>query len=81
MAKITKTVAANGDVTLTEVATTLIDDMILAVGSPFKVFQAEDTEFYSPSVAGYAFIGAGVGGVWVGDKFGASIPLLGGRRI
>jgi hypothetical protein len=76
MAKITK---AN-DGTLAEVETTFIDDAISAVLSPLKITEAAPTEFYAPRVAAMAALGYGIGGVVVGDKFGDSIPLLGGRR-
>lgn len=76
MAKITK--ATDG--TLTEVETTLVDDLVSAVVSPFKVLESEPTEFVSPRVAGMAALGYGIGGIVVGDQFGDSIPFLGGRR-
>jgi hypothetical protein len=74
--KITK--ASDG--TLAEVTTTLIDDLVAAVMSPLKVLESEPTEFVSPRVAGMAALGYGVAGIFVGDKFGDSIPVLGGRR-
>jgi hypothetical protein len=74
--KITK--ASDG--TLAEVTTTLIDDLVAAVMSPLKVLESEPTEFVSPHVAGMAALGYGVAGIFVGDKFGDSIPVLGGRR-
>jgi len=76
MSKITK--AADG--TLTEVATTLVDDVIAAAVSPLKAFESEPTEFVAPRVAGIAALGFAAAGVFVGDKHGESIPLLGGRR-
>jgi hypothetical protein len=76
MSKITK--ATDG--TLTEVETTFVDDALNAVLSPFKITEVAPTEFYSPRVAAMAAFGFGIGGVVVGDKFGDSIPLLGGRR-
>jgi len=74
--KITK--ASDG--TLAEVTTTLTDDLVAAVMSPLKVLESEPTEFVSPRVAGMAALGYGVAGIFVGDKFGDSIPVLGGRR-
>jgi hypothetical protein len=69
------------DDTLTEVATTLTDDFVAAVMAPLKVLESEPTEFYAPRVAGMAAVGYGIAGIFVGDKWGDSIPLLGGRRI
>jgi hypothetical protein len=74
--KITK--ASDG--ALAEVTTTLTDDLVAAVMSPLKVLESEPTEFVSPRVAGMAALGYGVAGIFVGDKFGDSIPVLGGRR-
>lgn len=81
MAKITKTSDGAGGFTYTEVETTLVDDMVAAVVSPFKVLETEPTEFHSPRVAAYAALGYGIGGVMVGDRWGDSIPLLGGNRV
>jgi hypothetical protein len=77
MAKITK----GTDGTFTEVETTLVDDLMSALASPLKVLEGEPTEFVSPRVAAFAAIGYGLGGVMVGDRWGDSIPVLGGKRF
>jgi hypothetical protein len=78
MAKVTKSAV---DGTLTEVATTITDDLVLAISSPFKLFETEPTEFVAPRVAAMAAVGGLAGGIMVGDKWGDSIPVLGGRRV
>lgn len=64
----------------TRTATTLVDKALLAISAPLATFSGDDKEFFSKDDIGVAtLIHLGLG-VAMGDKFGASIPLLGGRR-
>lgn len=81
MAKIIKTVSPEGDATYTEESTTLIGDVVSGVTSVFSVFSAaEPTTFVSEKTCGMAVIASMVGGLFIGDKYGDRIPLIGGRR-
>lgn len=81
MAKVIKTVNAEGVASYTEEDTTLVGDLLSGVTSVFSVFTAgEPTTFVSEKTCGMTALAAVVGGIFVGDKYGDSIPLLGGRR-
>lgn len=67
MAKVTKVVDGE-TITYTETATTLVDDFVAGLASPFKVFQSAPTEFLSPRAAGIGAITYGVAG-WLGSEF------------
>lgn len=66
--------------TYTKTDLSITDKLVAAAVSPFSAFDSEDTEFYPKSVMGLSSILWGVGGFMLGDKFGANVPVIGGRR-
>jgi hypothetical protein len=78
--KITRTVSGE-TVSYAEADMSLLDEVVAAAASPFKIMESEATEYHPPRVAAIAAFGYGSAGVIVGDKFGDSIPVLGGRRV
>lgn len=72
-------VGADG-VTLTAVDMTFVDEVIEVIKSPFALFESETKVYLPARTVGLGVVGGLAGGIFLGDRFGASIPLLGGRR-
>lgn len=68
--------------TYTEEATTLVDGFVTALTAPLSVLKKgeDETEFYSSRDVGIAALSWAAVGIFAGDRFGNSIPYLGGRR-
>lgn len=64
---------------LTVVETSMVDTAVDVVTAPLKVASKEKT-YYSNSTLGWASIAFLAAGVFIGDRFGDKIPLLGQRR-
>lgn len=75
MAVITKTTVEGVD-TYAEEGTTLFESIVNGATMPLKAVTAEDGKFYSSKDAGIAALGWGIGGLVLGHKYGASIPLI-----
>lgn len=80
-----RTIAEDGSSTLALSDTNLINAVFHMALTPLKAFSSAPTsgteEFYSERAVGWGIIGAFAGGIFVGDKFGQSIPVLGQHRI
>lgn len=77
--KITRAVDAAGAVTYSEVTQTFVEQVIDSALLPLSAL-SENNEFISKQQAGVAMLGGVAGGVFLGDKYGDRIPVLGGRR-
>lgn len=71
-------VGTNG--ALTEADMTFVDEVIEVIKSPFALFESETKTYLPARTVGMGVVGGLVGGILLGDRFGASIPVLGGRR-
>lgn len=78
--KITRTQVGTDPATYVETNMTLVDQVTGVVSSVFKVFSDDDAVFYPERTVGLGFLGGMAAGVFVGDRFGESIPVLGQRR-
>lgn len=66
----------------TKTDTTITDKLTLAVMAPLGLMgsDADKNEFYSKDDIAIASVGGIAAGVFIGDKWGSKIPVLGGRR-
>lgn len=65
---------------VTKTSTTLFDKALGVVTLPLAAFKSDETAFISEKDAGVAVISGMAAGFALGDKFGAKVPFLGGRR-
>lgn len=68
------------DGALTAVDMTFVDELMEVVKSPFAIFESETKTYLPARTVGIGVVGGLAGGILIGDRFGASIPVLGGRR-
>lgn len=66
--------------TYTKTETSFTDKVILGVTAPLAIMSSDETEFYSKDDVAVASVVGVAAGVFLGDKFGDSIPVLGQRR-
>lgn len=66
----------------TKTDTTIADTLKLAVMAPLGIMGSDTNKktFYSEDDIAVASVGALAAGVFIGDKWGGKIPVLGGRR-
>lgn len=80
MAKIIQT-GTGAAATFARSEQTILEATIDVALSPLSAFGAKsDSEFIDKKTVGMGMLGAIGVGIFVGDKYGASIPLIGGRR-
>lgn len=65
------------DGTFTKEEGTLTNGLIDAVMAPINVMSAEK-KYVSVQTAGLSALGYGLGGIFVGDRYGHKIPVIGG---
>lgn len=70
--------SANPTVTRTE--TTIADRLTKAVTAPLGILSDDETTFYGEVDMAYASLTAVAAGVFIGDRWGDKIPVLGQRR-
>jgi hypothetical protein len=79
--KITRTVDGAGAVSYAEVEMTLTDEVVAAAAAPLKIMESDASEYLPPRVSALAAFGYGSFCIFAGDKWGESIPVLGGHRV
>lgn len=79
MSKIVKSGTADQPV-YTESATTLFDAVLTGLMAPFKALSGGDKEFVSVKDVAIGTAAVAAGSIFIGDRFGAKIPVLGGGR-
>lgn len=79
MSKIVKSGTAQQPV-YTESETTLMDSVLSCLMAPFKALSGADKEFISVGDVAVGAAALAAGSIFIGDRFGAKIPVLGGGR-
>lgn len=64
----------------TKNSTSFVDDLMTVLSAPMKVISGDTGTYHSENVLGMAAVVWGLAGFAAGDKWGASVPFLGGRR-
>jgi len=79
--KIIKATDTAGVVTYTEKTTTLVDDIVDGLTAPLSAVSSDDKTFVSMSILGKTAVMHLAAGIFVGDRYGESVPVLGQGRI
>lgn len=66
--------------TATKNSTSFLDNVMTVASAPLKALSGDTGTYHSEDVIGMAAIAWACAGFAAGDKWGASVPFLGGRR-